>query len=222
MRPWFCTRIETSVDTQDHVGPSKRPRWLRGGVNGNERLTGTNAVILLLLLAVEGATVPFVRQLLTLHIFLGLMLVPPVLLKLGTTGWRFARYYLRDAEYLRRGPPKAFLRYLVAPFTVASTAVLFGTGVAIVFVHPQRGFLIGLHKASFVIWLGATGVHVLAHMLTLPALVRADFRGSTAGARLRQFVLAGAVVAGLAVAIAGLPAAHDWAHWTALHHHDDQ
>lgn len=210
------------MDIQVHDRPSRRPRRLRGGVDGNERLTATNAVVLLLLLAAEGATVPFVRQFLTLHIFLGLMLVPPVLLKLGSTGWRFARYYLRDVEYVRRGPPRAFLRYLVAPLTVASTMALFGTGIALVLVHPQRGFMIGLHKASFVIWFGAMGVHVLAHVLKLPTLARADFRSSGAGVRLRQFVLAGAVVAGLAVAIARLPAAHDWAHWTALHHHDDR
>jgi len=210
------------MDTQVGHRPSRHSRWLRGGVDGNERLTATNAVVLLVLLAAEGATIPIVRQFLTLHIFLGLMLVPPVLLKLGSTGWRFARYYLRDVEYVRRGPPHAFLRYLVAPLTVASTVALFGTGIALVLVHPQRGFLIGLHTASFIVWFGAMGVHVLAHALKLPALAPADFRSSSAGSRLRQFVLAGAVVAGLAVAIAGLPPAHDWAHWTALHHHDDR
>jgi hypothetical protein len=194
---------------------------LRGGVDGNERLTGTSALLLLVLLAAEGATIPFVRQQLTLHIFLGLVLIPPVLLKLGSTGWRFARYYLRDNAYVRRGPPHAFLRLLVAPLTVASTTALFGTGVALVLVHPQRGLIVGLHKASFVVWFGAMSVHVLAHVLKVPRLARADYLDASEGMWFRQFALAAALVAGVIVAIVALPAAHDWAHWAALHHHED-
>ena len=195
---------------------------LRGGIAGNERLTGTSALLLLVLLAAEGATVPFVRQQLTLHIFLGLLLIPPVLLKLASTGWRFARYYLRDAEYVRRGPPHAFLRLLVAPLTVASTAALFGTGVALVIAHPQRGLIVGLHKASFVVWFGAMGVHVLAHILKVPRLAHADYVAASEGRWLRQFTVAAALVAGVIVALVALPATHDWAHWAALHHHEDR
>jgi hypothetical protein len=162
-----------------------------------------------------------VRQQLTLHIFLGLLLIPPVLLKLASTGWRFARYYLGDAVYVRRGPPHPFLRLLVAPLTVASTAALFGTGVALVVVHPQNGLIVGLHKASFVVWFGAMSVHVLAHVLMVPRLARADYVGFSEGTWLRQFAIAAALIAGVIVALAFLPAAHDWAHWAALHHHED-
>jgi hypothetical protein len=191
-------------------------------VDGNERLTGVNAVVLLVLLAAEGVTIPFVRQWMTLHVFLGLLLIPPVLLKLASTGWRLTRYYLRDAEYVRRGPPHPFLRLLVAPLTVASTAVLFGTGVALVLTHPHDGWIIGLHKASFVVWFGAMGVHVLAHVLKLPRLVRADFLRDSPGGYLRRLTVAAAIVAGVVVAIAALPAAHDWAHWAAHHHRHDR
>jgi hypothetical protein len=194
---------------------------LGGGTEGNTRLTAANAVVLLVLLAAEGATIPIVRQHLAWHVFIGLMLIPPIALKLGSTGWRFARYYLRDAEYLRRGPPAAVLRLLVAPLTVASTLALFGTGVLLVLLHPQRGIVLGLHKASFVVWFGAMTVHVLAHVLKLPALVRADVRSPLPGARLRQYAIAGGIVVGLILGIAGLPAAHDWSHWAALHHHHD-
>lgn len=190
-------------------------------MEGNERLTGTNGLVLLVLLAAEGATIPFVRQWLTIHIFLGLLLIPPVLLKLVSTGWRFTRYYLRDAEYVRRGPPHPFLRLLVAPLTVASTAVLFGTGVALVLVHPRDGLIIGLHKASFVVWFGAMSLHVLAHVLKLPRLVRPDYTHRSAGAYVRQLTIAAALVAGVVLAVAALPAAHDWAHWAAHHHHHD-
>jgi hypothetical protein len=216
----FSTVIDAPRDIR-LAGPHRLARWLRGGVEGNERLTGSNAALLLILLAVEGATIPFVRQLVTIHIFIGLVLVPPVLLKLASTGWRFARYYLRDAQYLHRGPPHPFLRLLVAPLTVASTAVLFGTGIALVLVRPHEGLIIGLHKASFVVWFGAMGVHVLAHVPRLPRLVRADYIARSSDSYPRQLTVAAALVAGLVVAIAALPAAHDWAHWAALHHHRD-
>jgi hypothetical protein len=195
---------------------------LRGGTEGNARLTATNAVVLLVLLAAEGATIPFVRQQLTLHIFLGLMLIPPVVLKLGSTGWRFARYYLRNPAYVSKGPPPPFLRLLVAPVTVVSTLALLGTGVLLAIVHPHAGLVVGLHKASFIVWFVSMSVHVLGHILKVPALVRAEARSAYPGARLRELLIAGAIVAGAIIALAGLPAAHDWAHWAALHHHRDQ
>lgn len=196
-----------------------RTRILRGGTEGNARLTATNAVVLLVLLAAEGATIPFIRQQMALHVFLGLMLIPPVLLKMGSTGWRFARYYLRDSAYLRKGPPPPLMRLLVAPLTVASTVALFGSGVLLAVVHPRQGLIVALHKASFVVWFGSMTLHVLGHLLNVPRFVRADLTASLAGARLRQFVVAAAIVAGLVVAIAALPAAHDWANWAASHHH---
>jgi hypothetical protein len=191
-----------------------------GGTEGNARLTATVAVVLLVLLAAEGATIPFVRQQLTLHIFLGLLLIPLVLLKVASTAWRFVRYYLRAPDYLAKGPPHAFMRLLVAPLVVASTVGLFGTGVLLVALHPQRGPLLGLHKASFIVWFGAMSVHVLGHVLKVPALARADLGAGVPGARLRRFLVAGAIVAGLIVAIGLLPEAHAWAHWAALHRDD--
>lgn len=194
---------------------------LRGGADGNARLTAVTATVLLVLLAAEGATIPLIGQQLTLHMALGLALIPPVLLKLGTTGWRFARYYLRDAQYVRRGPPQAVMRLLVAPLTVASTLFLFGTGVLIVAMHPQRGLVIGLHKASFIVWFGAMAVHVLGHLLDLPEHLHVDRERDLPGARARSFLLAIALVAGAVVAIAALPAVHHWVDWAASHHRHD-
>lgn len=194
---------------------------LRGGADGNARLTAVTATVLLVLLAAEGATIPLIGQQLTLHMALGLALIPPVLLKLGTTGWRFARYYLRDAQYVRRGPPQAVMRLLVAPLTVASTLVLFGTGVLIVAMRPQRGLVIGLHKASFIVWFGAMAVHVLGHLLDLPEHLHVDRERDLPGAGARSFLLAIALVAGAVVAIAALPAVHHWVDWAASHHRHD-
>jgi hypothetical protein len=62
------------------------------GVAANARLTGAVSAALLVLLIGEGATIPFLGPLLGPHIFIGLLLIPPVLLKLASTGYRFARY----------------------------------------------------------------------------------------------------------------------------------
>jgi hypothetical protein len=183
-----------------------------GGSDGNERLTAAAAVVLSVLLAAEGLTLlGGVRRLLVPHIFIGLLLIPPILLKLGSTGWRMLSYYRRVDEYVRKGPPQTLLRMLVAPVLVASTVVLFATGIAAAW-SGQRGLLLGLHKASFVVWGFAFGVHFLAHVLKLPRLVAFDWwRPDTLGGRrLRQYLLAGALVAGLVVAIAAFPLAHHW------------
>ena len=209
------------VELDGRRGPvtPRRPRAFRDGVDGNARLTGLTAAVLLVLLAAEGATIPLIGSQLTLHIFLGVLLIPAVVLKTATTAWRFARYYSREPAYLEKGPPPALLRILVAPVVVASTAVLFGTGVLLLALHPQRGLVVGLHKASFIVWVAAMSAHVLGHALKLPGLVRADFDRVLPGSRLRQFIVAGAVVAGMIAAVATLPLAHDWVRWAAQHHH---
>ena len=199
---------------------SRVTRLLRGGTEGNARLTATTAVVLLVLLAAEGATIPFVRQQLPLHIFLGLLLIPPVLLKLrAPPGVSPATTSAIPRTW--RGPPHAFMRLLVAPLVVASTIGVFGTGVMLVVMHPQRGIVLGLHKASFIVWFAAMAAHVLGHVLKLRGLAYADLGAEDPGARLRQLLVAGAIVAGLIVAIAGLPAAHSWAQWATLHHRHD-
>ena len=66
------------------------------GPAGNERLTTSAGLALLVLLAVETLTTLSLRSYLPVHIFLGLMLLPPLALKLASTGWRFMRYYTRN------------------------------------------------------------------------------------------------------------------------------
>jgi hypothetical protein len=178
-------------------------RLFTGGSAGNEQLTALVASVLLLLLAIEGATLLNLRSLLTVHAFVGMLLIPVIALKLASTGWRMLRYYRRGEEYILRGPPHVALRVLVAPVVVLSTTVLFGTGVALLALGQTEGTLVGLHKASFFVWLGATGVHVLAHLFELPrALGR-----RLPGALLRLGLVGGTVAAGALLAVATLPAA---------------
>jgi hypothetical protein len=191
--------------------PERLRRLLRGGSEGNERLTAATAVVLLVLLAAEGLTLLGVQQLLLPHVFLGFLLIPLVVLKLASTGWRMTAYYRRVDEYVRRGPPAVLLRVLVGPLVVVSTVALFATGVAVVALG-RRGPLLGLHKASFIVWVAAMSVHVLAHVLKLPRLVGLDWwRGDgTSGRRVRQLVLVGALAVGLLVAVASIPLADHW------------
>ena len=195
-----------------------------GGVAGNERLPAASGLLLVLLLAAEGVTILFIRPLLSTHVFIGMLLIPPVALKLASTGWRFVRYYGGDRVYRAKGPPLLPLRML-APLVVASTLAVFATGVALLVVGPGGGLLLGLHKASFVVWLGATGIHVLAYLRRLPGLVAADWRGgddgAVAGSFARRTLIAVALVSGAILAIFTVRYAHPWVHWAALFHGGD-
>ena len=149
-----------------------------GGTAGNELLTATTGAALLVLLAVIGVTLLQLRQLLSVHMFVGMLLIGPVALKLGSTGYRFARYYAHNPAYRREGPPAAPLR-IIAPVIVLSTLVVLGTGVALLFAgHQSRGTLLPLHKDSFFVWAVFTGVHVLTYLPRIPAALRADFASS--------------------------------------------
>ena len=158
-------------------------RVFAGATEGNRRLTATTAAVLLVLLAAEGATLLAIRPLLTVHVFLGMLLIPPVALKLASTGYRFARYYLRDAAYRREGPPRLLMRMLVAPFVIASTPGLFASGVALLVLGPGGGIVLGIHKASFVVWFGAVRSRARVRA-RVPQLVRADL-GNAGGRLLR-------------------------------------
>jgi len=183
------------------------------GVEGNARLTATTAVVLLVLLAIEGVTILSIQSLVSVHVFVGMLLIPPVALKLGSTGWRFFRYYAGDPAYRLKGPPGPFFRFLIAPAVVLSTLLVFGTGVALLAAR-HGGIVLGLHKACFVVWLVVTGIHVLAYLLKLPGLVAADWRSPsrTAAAGLRLVVIAGALGVGLLLAATTVRFAHGWHH----------
>jgi hypothetical protein len=133
------------------------------GSERNARLTAAVGAVLLVLLAGEGVTILFIGRLLRWHEVLGLVIIAPVLLKLATVSWRFVGYYRGRPDYVAKGPPAALLRYLVAPVLVLTTIVVFASGVALIVFHIHHGLVVGLHKASFVVWAGAFGLHVLWH-----------------------------------------------------------
>jgi anti-anti-sigma regulatory factor len=184
------------------------------GVEANARLTGMTAVVLLVLLAIEGLTILRIGKLLTLHVVIGMVLVPPILLKIGSTTWRFARYYLGSPEYRRKGPPPALLR-LLGPFLVALTVAVVGTGIAMLLgpASLRQQFLF-LHKATFILWIAAMTVHVLGHIIDTARLAPKDFywrtRRQIRGAGARQWALVGALCLGVLLAITVAPKVGPW------------
>jgi hypothetical protein len=208
---------------------ARRPRvsaLTGGGTDGNEQLTTVTGAILIVLLAVIGFTIPQLRQFVSVHLFVGMLLIGPVLLKMASTGYRFVRYYTGNVEYRRKGPPELVLR-VIGPIVLLSTVAVFATGVVLLILGPShRDPWVELHKLTFIVWVVFMSLHVLLH---LPAVARAlgigrdgreQLAGAAAGAAGRWIAISGALVAGLVLAVVLIP---DFAAWTAhgvfVHHH---
>jgi hypothetical protein len=214
-----------AVDRQASFPSSTRARLgglVGGGTTGNERLTSVTGAVLIVLLAVIGVTIIALGPLLSVHLFVGMVLVGPVLLKLASTGYRFARYYTANPRYRRKGPPALPLR-LIAPIVVLSTLVVFASGVALLLAGPSsRGTLLPIHKLSFLVWVAFMAVHVLAHLPSVLTSVNADYvhpaRRHSAGAwpsdgngrAGRVLSLGSALVLGLVLAVLVIPQFGPW------------
>jgi hypothetical protein len=94
-----------STGARSHVHGSREVSDPTGGAAGNERLTAMTGAVLLILLAAEGFTILSVRRMLTLHFFLGFLIIGPVVLKLGSTIYRFFRYYTGAPHHQSGGRP---------------------------------------------------------------------------------------------------------------------
>jgi hypothetical protein len=182
---------------------------------GNERLTAAVGLLVLVPVVVEVATILLgVHTFMSVHVFVGLALIPAVMLKLVSTGWRFVRYYTRSRNYVALGPPQIAMR-LLAPLFVAATIALFGSGVAMGLLHGHALQLARqVHGPASVIWLALLGLHVLVYLgravrRTGNDVLRAT-RGHARGATARAGALAGAVVCGLVLGGATVPAQHRW------------
>lgn len=184
-----------------------------GGVAGNEILTCAIAAALTLLLLAEGVTLLRLGPLLIPHMFIGLVLVPLVLLKLASTSYRFVRYYTHNPAYTEKGPPLLPLR-LMAPILVAATLGVFATGVALLAIGHKSDTLLLLHKATFIAWGAVFAVHFLAYLPRVLRSLSADWgaarRHTVGGAGLRATLVASALGSGLALALVLLPMIDGW------------
>ncbi|NNN19974.1 MAG: hypothetical protein HKL84_09005 [Acidimicrobiaceae bacterium] len=190
----------------------------------NTKLTAMTGLLIFFLLAAEGATIPFIGKLFTLHAFIGWVLLPPILLKIASTSYRFAMYYLGNPKYTKAGPPKPLLR-LLGPLVVITTALLMWSGIELVLLgplNPSTALWRNIHRASFVLWFGFMAIHVLAYFLkagslALPELSRRPRAHSirTPGKNLRLALVAGSLVIGV---ILGMVEWHLTGPWIALYH----
>jgi hypothetical protein len=193
--------------------PALETRDRLGGTDGNEILTAATAAVLTCLLVVEGVTVIHMRGLRGVHMFIGLTLIPPLLVKIGSTGYRFVRYYTGARAYREKGPPLLPLRML-APLLVVSTIGIFVTGVVLLVDGHKSGTLLEIHKVSFIVWVAMFGIHFLAYSPRMLRSLRDDWRAArrrdVPGSGWRASLVAAAVGGGAALGLALLPSIDSW------------
>jgi len=188
-----------------------------GGPAGNALLTAWTALVLLALSIGELLTLFDVRGLISWHVALGALLIPPATMKTASTTWRMASYYLGRVPYREAGAPPLFMR-LLGPLVVVSTLGLLATGVTLVLLGEEaarrslvtllgfRADWVTVHQGFFAVWAGAAGLHLLGRII--PALRTTVLRRPAAGqavpgrwARGLWFVTMVAAAAALAVVL---------------------
>lgn len=190
-----------------------------GGPRGNAHLTAWTGLLLFVLFAAEGVTILALWPLLTWHLLIGGILIPPTLLKTGTTGWRILRYYAGNAAYVQAGPPPMLLR-LLGPVVIATSLAVLGTGVILIVVGPDASGInwLLLHKLTFLLWLGAMGVHVLARLIPGVLTARDGLRRPRVpGWRARTAAIVASIAMGAGLGVVLVHCAGSWASRVAEH-----
>jgi hypothetical protein len=196
------------------VAQHRRPDPI-SGPEGNEHLTAMTGAVLLVGFAIEGLTILELHRLLWLHFALGFLLCVPVALKIGSTLYRFARYYSRAQPYVRKGPPAPLLR-VIGPLVIITSVTVLATGVILAIVGPAgEGNWLLLHKAAFILWFGVMTIHVVAYAPRLPRLLVPARRGrpspaTAPGAAARYLTLAVALAGGVLVAAVTMHLSGQW------------
>lgn len=200
--------VDTALGRVHRPDPVVAPS---GGPAGNAQLTAWLGLLLLVLFLAELVTVLDVKGLISWHIAIGVLLVPPSLVKAGTTSWRVVRYYSGHSSYVDAGAPPLLLRAL-GPLVVVGTFAVLGTGVLVTLLGRDAAerpyfFALGngvspltLHQAGVIAWAVATGLHVLARLASAVRLAGA--RSRLPGTSARVVVLA--IVALIAALLAGV------------------
>lgn len=197
------------------IGVWEPPGGRDPSVEANARLTGTTGLVLAILFFAEGLTIPLITRLVSWHIVIGLALIPPILVKMGSTLWKFSRYYLGDPRFRRAGPPHPFLRVL-GPLVMISTVILMVSGVALWLSGRHIGTLFRIHQLTFVAWFIFVVLHVGAHFLRAVRLAASDSRDAHGErkarrpARVRRGLVAASLLAGLGLGVLGLRVSTTW------------
>jgi hypothetical protein len=181
-------------------------------------MTALAGAILLVLILVEIVTAANLRALLSVHVLVGVLLAGPLVVKMGSTGYRFLRYYTGSPAFVWRGPPRLALRVL-APLLLSTTLVLVGSGIGLLVAGPlQPGPLLFVHNLSALIWLPLIAIHVFAYIRRVPRLIADDWRKryteQAPGRELRLGVNLGVLLVGVIAAILLFPGAAPWITWS--------
>jgi hypothetical protein len=186
-----------AIRSRPHLGAA-------AGVAANELISSLAGALLLVLSAGIGVTILRIRELLPQHYLLGFLMIGPIALKLGSSGYRFARYYTGDAAYRAAGPPQIVLR-VAAPLLVLATVAVFATGIELWLLGYRYGtWWFQAHVVSFLAWTVFLGVHLLGHTRRSAAAVAQEMVASGHGALTRRGLLLAGLVLGAALAAASL------------------
>lgn len=191
---WGMTRTGARDDTKKDAGPAQ-----------NERLTALDGLLLFVLLAAIAVTILDIKRWLGAHYLVGFLLIPPLTLKLGSTGYRLFRFYSGRKPYRLAGAPPLFLRFVVAPVLVVSTVIVFASGVELWLFGLRFGSVwILAHTLSAVIMMSAVTAHSVAHLGRSFDIIR-DEVGAGRGADFsRQSLVLASLAAGAVLALASL------------------
>jgi hypothetical protein len=113
-----------------------------------------------------------------IHIFVGVFITFPLLVKMGSTGYRFLRYYTGSPAFVQKGPPRLVMR-LLAPLLLIATLSLVTSGITLALLGPTNAlsvWVLRLHALSVMCWLPLLALHVGGHIWRVPRLIMADWR----------------------------------------------
>ncbi len=182
--------------------------WQRAHVRPAEQLTASNrqitsvtGALLMALLGLVFLTGLAMDMYWHVHYVIGFVLIPVVVLKVASTGYRAVSYYIGRGTYRSAGPPELSLR-LLAPFVVISTVAALVTGVALWAEHSRSGTLATLHTDAAVICAGTVGIHVLAYLpRALIESLRALRSLTSRMGRIRLGVVVAVLIVGISLSI---------------------
>jgi hypothetical protein len=174
------------------------------GVAANERISALTSALLLVLVAAIGVTILRIGDMLPEHYLVGFLMLGPLGLKLGSTGYRFLRYYTGNPSYRQAGPPQIVLR-LAAPLLVLATGAVFITGIELwLFGYRFGSWWYQAHIITFLVWTFSLAVHLLGHARRSAKAVWDDVALGSQRAFTRRGLVVGSLVLGAVLAAASL------------------
>ncbi|WAH41324.1 hypothetical protein NZD89_24225 [Alicyclobacillus fastidiosus] len=197
--------------------PSTQTKKRSTRVVRNERMTALAGAVLFVLIVIELVITANLHELISVHIFVGVLLSGPLIVKMFSTGYRFFRFYTRSAVFVQKGPPNIWLR-LLAPFLVIITLLVFISGFGLALVGPTHtGLFFKIHAVSVALWLPLIAVHIYAHIRKVPRLIASDWSKKSEfrvpGRARRLGINSSALVVGLIAAVVMIPVSAPWRHW---------